>query len=234
MQLSYRSQGPELIDDLAVDPRILEQTYQEIKNVNDVTLGYWPTLRAARYFLNKYGRNRELKILDVGCGDGETLRRIDRYARSAKFVLKLTGIDLNRSIIDSAVKRTASSNIRYVHGDAFKHREDYDLILSSLTMHHLSDRQIIELVQWMSEHGGVGWFVSDLHRHTVPYYFIKYLTRIFGFNCLLCHDAPLSVARGFKKHEWSRFIREAGIDARHVRIDWYPNFRYGIRYEKLL
>jgi 2-polyprenyl-3-methyl-5-hydroxy-6-metoxy-1,4-benzoquinol methylase len=231
--LSNRQNKLEYIDDFN-DEKVLDQTYQEIRDINNLTFGYWPTLSAVKYFSRKYSSYGQMKILDIGCGDGETLRGIEHYAQTKRFNLKLTGIDLNGSVISAAVKRTLSSNIEYIHGDALKHDRDYDLIISSLTMHHMRNEQIIKIIQWMVLHANHGWFVSDLHRHCLPYYFIKYWTRIFRFNPLICHDAPLSVARSFKRYEWINFLIQAKVNANCARIDWYPNFRYGIRYERLL
>ena len=101
-------------------------------------------------------------------------------------------------------------------------------------MHHLSDGEIVKLMQWMSAHARLGWFISDLHRHAVAYYFIKYFVRLCRFNQLIGHDAPLSVARGFRRSEWADLLNQAGLNSDRVKIFWYPNFHYGIRYEQSL
>jgi SAM-dependent methyltransferase len=236
VRFDNRRHDKECIDDSCLDFKVLQETYQQLKSINDMTLGYWPTMSAVKYFLGNYGRGRELKILDIGCGDGESLRRIGDYAHLKKFSLELVGIDLNPDVIVAAIEATSSKNIRFIHGDALddNHNETYDLIMSSLTMHHLKDEEIVKLIRWMSSRARIGWFVSDLHRHPIAYYFIKYFVKIFRFNPLICHDAPLSVARSFRRNEWSVFLKEAGLDVSCTRIAWYPNFRHGIRYEKSL
>jgi len=233
IKLYHRSDAKECIDDPQVDARTLRQTYNQVKRINVYTLGYWPTMSAVGYFLARYGRNRKIKIMDIGCGDGETLRRIDNYARHRNYSLELTGIDLNPEVISAAIEVT-TTEINFIHGDILDNDrgETYDLIISSLTMHHFTDQDIVRLMQWMGEHTRVGWFISDLHRHGFAYYFIKYFNKLCGFNHLVCHDAPLSVARGFRHQEWIDLITRAGTNLNHIKISWYPNFRYGIRYEK--
>src|SRR5580704_8699924 len=108
IKLHHRSDAKEYIDDPKIDAKVLRQTYQEMKSVNVCTLGYWPTMSAVKYFLKRYAHDRVIKILDIGCGDGEVLRRIDGYGRNRNFSLELTGIDLNREAISAAVERTSS------------------------------------------------------------------------------------------------------------------------------
>ena len=233
LKLKHRSHAKECIDNPDVDAWTLRQTFNQVKSINVYTLGYWPTMSAVGYFLKRYGENRKVNILDIGCGDGETLRRIDDYARQRKFSLELTGIDINREVIATAVE-LSSSGIKFKSGDIFESdgNETYDLIINSLTMHHLTDQEIVRLMQWMCGHSRIGWFISDLHRHKIAYYFIKYFNKLCRFNDLVCHDAPLSVARSFRHQEWINLLNQARINLEHVKIFWYPNFRYGIRYEK--
>ncbi len=235
IRLEHRSHAKECIDDPQVDTGTLRQTYQQIKSINVYTLGYWPTMRAVAYFLKRYGSNRKIKILDIGCGDGEILRRIHDDGCTRSFSLELTGIDLNPDIISSAVT-ISPPDINFIHGDIFSDHgnADYDLIINSLTMHHLTNQEIVKLTQWMSDHARIGWFVSDLHRHMIAYYFIKCFNSLCRFNQLICHDAPLSVARSFRRQEWVDLLTQAGFNLDHIKISWYPNFRYGIRYEKSL
>jgi 2-polyprenyl-3-methyl-5-hydroxy-6-metoxy-1,4-benzoquinol methylase len=233
IKLDRRSDAKEYIDDPEIDAKVLRQTYREMKTINICTWGYWPTMRAMEYFLARCGRDRVIKILDIGCGDGEVLRRIDDYGRKRGHLLELTGIDLNREVILAAAQLTGPG-INFIHGDILTSGEDktYDLIINSLTMHHLANEEIVRLMQWMTAHARMGWSISDLDRHAMAYYFIKYFTRFGNFNHLICHDAPLSVARSFHRKDWVDLLTQAQIDS--VKISWYPNFRYGIRYEKSL
>ena len=219
MELNHRSDAKECIDNPCVDARTLRQTYSQVKSINVYTLGYWPTMTAVGYFLSRYGHRRKIKILDIGCGDGETLRRIDDYGRIKNFSLELTGIDLNCEAISAAVELTASK-INFIQGDILANARDetYDLIINSLTMHHLTDEEIVRLMRWMSDHARTGWFISDLHRQGIAYYFIKYFTKWCGFNHLVCHDAPLSVARSFRRKEWINLLNQAGLNLDLVKI----------------
>ncbi len=235
IKLSHRSDKKEYIDDPQIDAKLLRQTYQELKTTNICTLGYWPTMSAVEYFLDRYGRDRTIKILDIGCGDGEILRRIEDYGRKRNFSLELTGIDINQEVV-SAARQLAPSGINFIHGDIFASSESktYDIIINSLTTHHLTDQAIVKLMQWMTVHARIGWSISDLNRRAFAYYFAICFVKLAGLNHVICHDAPLSVARSFRRGDWVGFLNQAGLDPNSTKISWYPNFRYGIRYEKLL
>ena len=73
-----------------------------------------------------------------------------------------------------------------------------------------------------------GWFINDLHRHPIPYYFIKWLTFLLPVNRLIKNDAAVSVARAFKEEELWHLIDEAGIERNRVKIKWFFPFRYAV------
>jgi len=84
----------------------------------------------------------------------------------------------------------------------------------------------------MDGHATRGWFINDLHRHPLPFFLIRYLTRLLGFGPMVQHDGPISVARSFKAAEWRRLIAEAGIQRERIRINWYFPFRLCVASER--
>ena len=76
----------------------------------------------------------------------------------------------------------------------------------------------------MQIHSSRGFFINDLHRHPLAYYLIKWLTKLFSKSYLVKYDAPLSVARAFKKKEWEILLKDAGIT--NYTIQWQWAFRY--------
>ncbi len=234
IKLSHRSDKKEYIDDPEIDADLLRQTYQELMTVNICTLGYWPTMNAVKYFLDRHGHDHEISILDIGCGDGEILRRIEDYGRKRNIPLALTGIDLNPEVIVAASQLT-TSKINFIHGNIFANNgTTYDIIISSLTMHHLTDQEIVKLMRWMTTHAHIGWSISDLNRRAFAYYFAICFVKLARLNHVICHDAPLSVARSFRRKDWIDLLTQAELNLGSTKISWYPNFRYGVRYEQSL
>ena len=97
-----------------------------------------------------------------------------------------------------------------------------DIVLCSLFTHHLTDAQNVELVKWMDRVAGTGWFINDLHRHPVPYYFFRGIVGLSRWHRFVKHDGPVSIARSFIKRDWQAILAQAGVAA---RIRWYFPFR---------
>jgi hypothetical protein len=83
---------------------------------------------------------------------------------------------------------------------------------------------LVGMLLWMKNNSSVGFFINDLHRQPLAYYFIKLATKLFSKSSLVKNDAPLSVLRGFKKKEWESIFERAGIQ--NYSIKWKWAFRY--------
>ena len=87
-----RVHAEEAMDDPALDPAIYAAVLRDLAQVNTVTMAARPTLAFLDSLVGKGGR---LKLLDVGFGDGDMLRRIARWAGRRGVQAELIGIDLN-------------------------------------------------------------------------------------------------------------------------------------------
>ena len=103
-----------------------------------------------------------------------------------------------------------------------------DVIFSSLFCHHFTEEGLVNQYRWMKANCSMGFFINDLQRNTIAYYSIKFLTSIFSSSYLVKNDAPLSVARGFKRSELKAIFNAAGIN--NVEIKWQWAFRYLITF----
>ncbi len=108
---------------------------------------------------------------------------------------------------------------------AFSSNEKIDIVIASLFTHHLTTTQILDFLRWADKSATRGWFINDLHRHPIPYYFIKYATRLFSHNRLIRNDAAVSVARSFTRDDWNQLLRQAGLDSK-TKVEWYFPFRF--------
>ena len=231
--LSQRSTQKEWMDTESVSFAEFHDCLQTLSTINTFTLAYRPTLR---WFERRMaGAGSPISVLDIGCGGGDMLRQIWKWARQRNLAVELTGIDLNPWSKVSAEQVTpADAPIRFETANLFSLDPDRraDFIVSSLFTHHLTDSDIIRFIQWMDRHATRGWFINDLHRHPLPYFFIKHAVRLLFSNRMIRHDAPLSVARAFTASEWRHWLSEAGIPAERTSIEWFFPFRYGVACRK--
>src|SRR3569833_1613367 len=168
LDFSRRAQLSELMDE-PCSRDDLRHCLRDLARVNRWSLAYRPTLKWRNTVAPP--KNRPMHILDVGCGYGDTLRRVERWSEERSIPVALTGCDLNPDTI--AVAREASparSHIRWVASDVFALEcgKPVDVIVSSLLTHHLSEVEIIRFLRWMEATAQIGWFINDLSRATNP------------------------------------------------------------------
>jgi len=184
-------------------------------------LAYRPTLAFFNQLaaLGHLPRDRPISVVDVGSGSGDMLRRLDGWARPRGYKLDLVGVDLNHwSTITARQLTHAATNVRFATTNIFDYRPEapIDIVISSLFTHHLDDTSLVNFLSWMETQTRIGWFINDLLRHPISYYFFKQASPLFGFHYFVRHDGPVSIARAFRPADWqgllaSAKISEAGI-----------------------
>jgi SAM-dependent methyltransferase len=210
---------PELMDgDVSYED--FRACMRSLETVNRWLLGYRPTLTWLDQVVPT--SSDPVHIVDVGCGGGDMLRQIARWAERKGIAVRLTGIDLNPYAARAAVESTPKElGITWVTGDAMLYRPEkpVDIVVSSLMAHHLEDEEIVSLLRWMEATVQVGWFVNDLERS-------KRSSRMFGWvrwHWLVRHDGPVSFRRAFRKEDWVRLLAAAEVPQEAVTVEkWRP------------
>ncbi len=224
IDLRYRHDRPELMDDLNLASDALRQNLDELETINTWLGGYTPVTGGLETLRTEWPRDRPLRLADIGCGGGDTLRVIAKWARRHGLAIELIGIDANAFMIDYARQKCAAwPEITFQQLDIFAHvfrQQTFDVVTASLFCHHFADQSLIELLGQLARQTRLGVVVNDLHRHTVAYYSIKWITRLFGGSYLVQHDAPLSVARAFQKVDLQTLCTRAGVTIRRLRWRW--------------
>jgi 2-polyprenyl-3-methyl-5-hydroxy-6-metoxy-1,4-benzoquinol methylase len=222
--LNKRASGPELMDDLTLATDALRQNLDELETINTWLGGYQPILNALARLRSYFPKNRPLRVADLGSGGGDTLRHVARWARKNGITADLTGIDANSFMLDYATAKSPQyPEISYRKLDIFSaefRAQPYDIVMCSLFCHHFSDDELVLMLQQWHQQAQVAVVINDLHRHWLAYHSIKWLTRLLGGSYLVRHDAPLSVARAFRRADWVALLARAGITAYKLRWRW--------------
>lgn len=198
------------MDAADLDPAVYAAVLADLAQVNRVVLSGRPTLN----FLARGTRGMaSFRLLDVGFGHGDMLRRIARWAAKRRIRAELVGIDLNpRSAAIAAGATPASMRIDYRAGDyEALAGEGFDFIISSFVAHHMTTDQLVTFLRFMEREARVGWMVNDLLRHGFAHATYPLLARVMGWHRIVREDGQLSIARSYRPPEWEPLLRAAAI-----------------------
>lgn len=220
MNFSQRSYELELLDRDDIPFDAIRLNMQELDVINTKLGGHQITIAGLKRLI---GERKQIHICEIGCGGGDNLVALHQWCSRKNINTIFTGIDIKLSCIEVAKEKTAlQHNTKWIISDYQKavFQQQPDIIFSSLFCHHFTDEQLVMQLQWMQQHSVIGFFINDLHRHSVAYYSIKMLTRLFSKSYLVKNDAPLSVRRGFMKKDWQKLIQQAGIIQYEIKWKW--------------
>lgn len=220
------------MDDPGVDAATLAGALGELVLVNGALGGYGPSLEGVERLLRPQGAGpppRGFSILDVGCGSGDTLRRIVDWARQRGLSVRATGVEISAAGVMAGRRACAAyPEITIEERNLFDmdaSREPFDIVHAAMMLHHMrGDGDVRGALAAMSRLAIRGVVINDLHRHAFARLAILILTRLMSRNPLIRHDAPLSVARGFSGRELQRAAQ--AVNANWYTLSWRWPFRW--------
>jgi len=214
--LAVRAIAEELMDADDLDSATYTEVVGDLATVNVVTMAARPTLN---FLARGTAGMKSFRLLDVGFGDGDMLRRIARWATRRGIAAELVGGDLNpRSEIAARAHTPAELAITWRTGDyADLAGQGWDFIVSSLVAHHMTHEQLIAFLRFMEKEAARGWLVNDLHRHGFAHWGFPVLARLFGWHRIVRLDGTLSIARSYRPAEWPPILAAAGVTGRVYR-----------------
>jgi len=216
------------MDDFAMEGEILKNALDKIAKINQLLGGNKLTLRGVQELIATIPNKTEISIMDVGCGNGDMLRTLADYGLKNNLNFQLIGIDANAFAINYAQKLSNNyPNISFrcenVFGKAFEELK-CDIILSTLTLHHFKDDEIMELMTVFNANSQIGIVINDLHRSIISYRLFQVLCFVFQLNTMSRKDGLISILRGFKKEDLIHFSKK--LKFTNDKIQWKWAFRY--------
>lgn len=216
----------ELLDEPGLTPGELAENLADIARLN--RLGPTRALLARLEPLLARHRGRApLRVLDLGTGAADVPAALVRWARARGRRVSVAALDLRPEVLACAGRVAREwPEVRLVAADALHppvRSGGVDLVLCSLTLHHLPEAAVVRLLGLMADLGRLGFVVSDLRRSRLAYATVWLTTRLISRNRLTRHDGPLSVRRAYTRAELQRLAAAAGVPG----IRWHraPAFR---------
>lgn len=223
---SRRSNADELMDDLDIGGHELQQALDQLRWINRLLGGSYPTCEGVQRLWQAAGRPEYLHILDIGAGSGEHGKHLLRWADRQQVKLTMTLLDLHPESCAAASAYYADEpRVQIQQGDLFALSSDVaDIVTASLVLHHIPDQQLGTALLILRKAARLGVVINDLHRHAFAWASIWLLTQLLSQNRMIRHDAALSVLRGFQKADFQRMASLPGMESMWYR--WRPMFRY--------
>ncbi|WZL88986.1 methyltransferase domain-containing protein [Salinimicrobium sp. 3283s] len=223
-----RSSQKEIMDDLEMQGEELEKTLQDLDTVNQWLGGNKITVKGVEKLLKSCSYTKPVKIIDVGCGNGSILKEVAKYGRKTGQKFELLGIDANKNAMEIAEKNLAAyPEVSFKGMDVFSEefaRQEAEIILCTLTLHHFSDDQIKELMKLFTQKAGLGIVINDLKRSRRAYYLFQAFCTAFGIREINRKDGLTSILRSFKKEELQAFAKDLAVSRQEINEKWA--FRY--------
>lgn len=221
-----RTDAIEIMDDFSISGKILHKTLDTLANINKWLGGNYVTMNGLNKLLENHSKMEPICIIDLGCGGGDMLRKVSRHYKKKGYNLKLIGIDANEDAIHYARELSKNdTDISFIACDIFSETFDtlqYDVVLSTLFLHHFKEEQTISILSKVIKKARLGVVVNDLHRHAMAYYLFK-LVCLTIKNRMIIDDGLTSILRGFKREELESISKKLKVVP---QIKWKWAFRY--------
>jgi 2-polyprenyl-3-methyl-5-hydroxy-6-metoxy-1,4-benzoquinol methylase len=225
-EFKYRSHRKEMLDAPVISRKILIQNLQELDFLNRRLGGHAISLQGIKQLVRL--KDKQYHIADLGCGSGDTLKRIARWARMKGYNVKLTGIDINEDAITYLEHHCRAyseiSGIKTDYRSFLETAENVDIIHCSLFCHHLTDAEITDMIRLLKSRVKLGFIINDLRRTWMAWIAVRIFTTLLNGSELARHDGPVSVLRGFTENEIKALLQNENVLNYSISRKWAFRF----------
>lgn len=213
-----KSYQAEILDGRDYSKEELFKNLKELFFVNRWLGGHDGSIRLMKDCLNSGFRPDA--VLDVGCGGGDALEKLERTFSGRLPDTSWTGCDLHPWCLDYASENHRGINLKYMESD-FRAFPVSGKVLchAALFFHHFREEEIIQFISFLQAKGAA-LIINDLRRHPMAWMGIRILAYLPFFGRLFRNDAPLSVERGFTRKEWQYILQQSGVRNYRIRNAW--------------
>jgi len=227
--LAHRQRLPELMDQPGLDPQQHAQALVGLRRINAISRSaacLFDPIRALASALPPDAA--PLRLLDVACGGGDVALDLAALAQRHGLALAVEGCDISPQAVDLAEARArergleASFYVADVLADPQPDR--FDIIVSSLFLHHLDTADAETLLARLAESSRQLLLISDLLRTPLGYGLAMAGTQLLSRSPIVHIDGLLSVRGAFQLAEVAAMAERAGLHGVDLRRCWPERF----------
>ena len=230
--LHQRRLEPEILDQPGLDATAQQQALIGLARINFISASVyvlWRPIRALILRRQQAGDQRTVRVLDVATGGGDLALCLRRRAKANGLPLEVVGCDCNPVAIEharaSAIRRQVDG-VSFFQLDALREPfpDDFDVITSSLFLHHLDEEAAVAFLRKMRESARELALVNDLIRSRLGWCLAFFGTRVLSRSPIVHNDGLLSVQAAFTMAEAMELASKAGWE--NAQIKWRWPFRF--------
>jgi len=156
---------PEWMDDPSLPRDLHAEALAALRRIHRVSRTASSLWRHVRPVAS--GQSRPLRVLDLACGRGDMMVSLARFAARDGCEVRLAGCDVSPTALELARRRLDEAELEAellrlnLPDDPIPQR--FDVMVTSLFLHHLTDAQILRLMQRVRE-AAAHFVASDLVR----------------------------------------------------------------------
>ncbi len=170
-----------------------------------------------------------LRVLDVACGGADVAIRLAKLAQRRSVPMIVHGCDISPTALAVAREAARASGVEGMNFYSLDVLSDplpreYDVIISSLFLHHLSEADAPRILRAMADAARVGICIEDLLRSPIGYALCWVGTRLVSRSQIVREDGIRSVRAAYAKHELEGLLGAARLTGAQIRFHWPERF----------
>ena len=234
MEQLSRRRTPEWMDEPGLDVGLHRDALVGLSRLNRASLTAACLWRPIRAYARQQSRSR-LTVLDVASGGGDVMLSLARRSAASGVDLDILGCDISATAVSHANQAAANQQhrVRFERLDVLTDTpiENYDIVTSTLFLHHLSNEDALGLLRRMSSFTTGLLLVNDLLRSRTAWLIASVACRTLTRSPVVRVDGPSSVASAYSIAEVEELCQAAPLP--HAKLtqvwpwrfllEWSPN-----------
>lgn len=210
--MAHRSHERELLDGESLDGEELRANLRELAMLNRLPGGTATSIEAIELLAAGI---RDLSVLDLGTGGGETAVAFARHGRRGRAHWRVTAVDSHPAVMRIAERRLERDpDVTPLLADCRflpLADESVDVAHASLLLHHLEPQDALAMLAEMRRVSRVGVVINDLRRGPLAYAVTGLLVLGLTRARYTRHDGLASARRAYSLRELDELLHAAGL-----------------------